>query len=231
MTDNGPTSHAQQRTRKIEVTRDGPYHVTGSLPLSEQRIVTNAGGESLDYREGTVFDASPDYDLCRCGHSGNRPFCDGTHKTVQFDGTETATQQPYLERAETFEGPTMNLTDVEDLCAFARFCDPEGRVWNRVGQTDDPDARRVVTRESGDCPGGRLVAWERATGEAVEPAFEPSIGLIEDTARKVRGPIWVRGSIPVVSAGGETYEVRNRIALCRCGGSRNKPFCDGSHAA
>ena len=216
---------------KIEVTPDGPYHVTGSLPLSEQAIVTNAGGESLDYREGRVFDAPPAYDLCRCGHSGNRPFCDGSHATVRFDGTETASQQPYLDRAERFEGPTMDLTDVEGLCAFARFCDPEGRVWNLVGQTDDPDARHLVARESGDCPGGRLVAWERATGKAVEPPFEPSLGLIEDTARKLRGPIWVRGGIPVVSASGESYEVRNRMALCRCGGSHDKPFCDGSHAA
>jgi CDGSH-type Zn-finger protein len=216
---------------RIEVTRDGPYHVVGGPPLSEQWIVTNAGGESLDYREGTLFDTPPDCDLCRCGHSGNRPFCDGSHRTVRFDGTEMASQQPYLDRAETFKGPTMDLTDVEGLCAFARFCDPEGRIWNLVGQTNDQEARRLVGRESGDCPGGRLVAWERATGEAVEPAFEPSLGLIEDTARKIRGPIWVRGGIPVVSAGGETYEVRNRMALCRCGRSDNKPFCDGSHAA
>jgi len=216
---------------RIEVTRDGPYHVVGGPPLSEQWIVTNAGGESLDYREGTLFDTPPDCDLCRCGHSGNRPFCDGSHRTVRFDGTETASRQPYLDRAETFKGPTMDLTDVEGLCAFARFCDPEGRIWNLVGQTNDQEARRLVGRESGDCPGGRLVAWERATGEAVEPAFEPSLGLIEDTARKIRGPIWVRGGIPVVSAGGETYEVRNRMALCRCGRSDNKPFCDGSHAA
>ena len=52
---------------KIEVTRDGPYHVTGSLPLSEQWIVTNPGGESLAYREGKAFEAPADYDLCRCG--------------------------------------------------------------------------------------------------------------------------------------------------------------------
>ena len=45
------------------------------------------------------------------------------------------------------------------------------------------------------------------------------------------GPIWVRGGIPVASADGKTYEVRNRLTLCRCGRSANKPFCDGSHAA
>jgi hypothetical protein len=58
----------------------------------------------------------------------------------------------------------------------------------------------------------------------------PSLGLIEDTARHVSGPIWVRGGVPVVSADGQPYEIRNRVALCRCGRSANKPFCNGSHA-
>ncbi len=115
--------------------------------------------------------------------------------------------------------------------AFARFCDPKGRVWNLVKQTDNPDARRLVEFEAGHCPAGRLVAWDRATGKSIEPKFEPSLGLIEDTAKQVSGPIWVRGGIPVVSADGQTYEIRNRMTLCRCGRSANKPFCDGSHAA
>jgi len=87
-----------------------------------------------------------------------------------------------------------------------------------------------VEHEAVALPVGAVV-WNRTTGEAIEPKFEPSIGLIQDTARKVNGPIWVRGGIPVVSAGGEAYELRNRMTLCRCGKSTNRPFCDGSHAA
>ena len=94
-----------------------------------------------------------------------------------------------------------------------------------------PETRKLVEHEAGHCPSGRLIVWDRATGEAIEPKFEPSIGLIEDTAKQVMGPIWVRGGISVVSADGEAYEVRNRMTLCRCGRSSNKPFCDGSHAA
>jgi CDGSH-type Zn-finger protein len=214
---------------RIDVTRDGPYRVSGSLPLSEQRLVPDARGDSVDYREGTVFDASAVYELCRCGRSGSWPFCDDTHVEVGFDGTETAGRVPYLDRAKTFEGPTLSLTDVEELCASARFCDPEPGTWDLVAKTDDPQARSLVVREAGHCPSGRLVARDRATGSAIEPAFEKSIGLIEDTARQRHGPIWVRGGVPVVSADGETYEVRNRMALCRCGRSGNKPFCDGSH--
>ena len=214
---------------KIEVTRDGPYLVSGQLPLSEQWIVTNAEGDSLDYREGKKFPVEAQYALCRCGHSANKPFCDGTHAKVRFDGTETASPEPYLEQAETIEGPTMRLTDQENLCAFARFCDPKGRIWNLVRQ-DDPEAQRLVKHEAGHCPAGRLVAWDKKTGQPIEPKFEPSLGLIEDTEKKVSGPIWVRGGIPVVSADGKAYEIRNRLTLCRCGRSDNKPYCNGAHA-
>lgn len=216
---------------KIQITKNGPYLVSGGLPLHEQSIVINAEGESLDYEEGKKYPTPPTYALCRCGQSSHKPFCDGTHAKVQFDGTETASRQPYLAQTEAFEGPTMIVTDAENLCAFARFCDPAGRIWNLVRQTDDPEARRLVEYEAGHCPSGRLVAWDRKTGAPVEPKFEPSVGLIEDTAKQVSGPIWVRGGVPVVSADGSTYEVRNRVTLCRCGRSANKPFCDGSHAA
>ncbi len=222
---------SESNSSRIEILKDGPYVVSGGLPLSEQWIVTNQAGESLDYREGKRYPAQVQYALCRCGQSGHKPFCDGSHKKVGFDGTETASREPYLEQAETIEGPTVRLTDAESLCAFARFCDPKGRIWNLVEQTDDPEARKIVEYEAGHCPAGRLVVWDRRTGKAIEPKFEPSLGLVEDTEKKVSGPIWVRGGIPVVAADGKTYEVRNRVTLCRCGRSSNKPFCDGSHAA
>ncbi len=64
---------------KIEVLKDGPYLVSGGLPLSEQWIVTNEEGESLDYREGKKHPAQAQYALCRCGRSSNKPLCDGSH--------------------------------------------------------------------------------------------------------------------------------------------------------
>ena len=159
------------------------------------------------------------------------PFCDGSHARTGFDGTETATREPYGEEAKAIVGPVMTLTDVEGLCALARFCDPNGGVWALVQETDNAEARRDFVRQTCDCPSGRLVAWDNATGEPIEPHYEPSIGLVEDPVEECSGPLWVRGGIGIVSADGHHYEVRNRVTLCRCGASQNKPFCDGAHVA
>ena len=64
-----------------------------------------------------------------------------------------------------------------------------------------------------------------------EPPFDPAIGLIEDPVIKVSGPIWVKGGIRIESSDGSSYEIRNRVTLCRCGQSQNKPFCDGTHVS
>jgi len=216
---------------KITITKNGPYLVSGGLPLAKQHVVTNEAGESLDWREGDAYPASANYALCRCGQSAKKPFCDGTHKKVGFDGTETAGHVPFAKKAKRLDGPAMSLLDAESLCAFGRFCDPGGQVWALVERTDDAKHRKLFLHEAASCPAGRLVAIDRATGEAHEPALPPSIGLVEDTARGESGPLWVRGGVPVVGADGTAYEVRNRVTLCRCGASSNKPFCDGSHAS
>jgi len=147
---------------------------------------------------------------------------------VHFDGTETASHASYLEQAEEIKGPDLKLTDSQSFCASARFCHRAGGTWNLTKQSGDPRAKKTAIEESCDCPSGRLVTWDN-NGKAIEPGFEPSIGLVKDTQAGKMGPLWVRGGIPVESAGGKTYEVRNRVTLCRCGKSSNKPFCDGSH--
>lgn len=218
-----------EQEQRIQVTKNGPYLVTGDLPLAKQIIGTDAQGESTEWIEGESYETQERYLLCRCGHSGHKPFCDGTHTRIGFDGTESASRAPYLEQARVFEGPAMSLSDVQVLCAAARFCDPNGTVWRQVRHTDDPDIRAQFDRQVSHCPSGRLVAWDKATGKPLEPALSQSIGIVEDPAKEVSGPLWVRGGIEVVSADGDAYPIRNRQTLCRCGASSNKPFCDGSH--
>ena len=216
---------------RVVVTRNGPYLVSGAVPLARQTIVADAEGGSQEWRQGESLEAPENYALCRCGHSHTKPFCDGTHKKIGFDGTESASRAPYSEQAQLQEGPVLALSDAQSLCAFARFCDPNGQVWSQVEHTDAARVRATFVRQVNNCPAGRLVAWDRSTGKPIEHALPLSIGLIEDPVEGVGGPLWLRGGIPVTSADGFAYEVRNRVTLCRCGASKNKPFCDGSHAA
>lgn len=214
---------------QVRITRNGPYLIAGKLPLRKQTIGTNTAGESVDWVVGAAYPEQAHYALCRCGRSGHKPFCDNSHAKVGFDGTETASRRPYLEQAQRIPGPAMSLTDVEALCASARFCDPHGKVWQLVRESQAPAARAHFARQCGDCPSGRLVAWDNATGQPVEPQYAPSVVLIEDPAMACSGPIGLRGGVQLVGADGFAYEVRNRMALCRCGASKNKPFCDGRH--
>ena len=218
----------QKDVLKIKVSKNGPYLISGGIPILKQIITTDSEGTPIEWRAGTEY-PSQKCALCRCGQSKNKPFCDGKHVKVGFDGTETASQESYLNQPEEIDGPAIKLIDVQELCASARFCHRAGGIWNLVPQSGDPETRRIVLEEAGDCPSGRLMVWGKKTKKTIEPEFEKSIGLIEDSAVGVSGPIWVRGGIPVESADGKTYKVRNRVTLCRCGKSSNKPFCDSSH--
>ncbi len=220
----------KSKKEKIVVRKNGPYLVSGDIPLQVQVITPDQEGSSWDWTPGQTFEVKSTYALCRCGHSKNKPFCDGAHSKIDFNGEETASREPYAERAEVMDGPTLELKDAEDLCAFARFCDPGGKIWSLIERTDDPKVRELTIREATHCPSGRLVLKDKKTGKEIEETLPPSIGVVEDPALKCSGPLWVRGGIAVVSADGFEYEVRNRITLCRCGASANKPFCDGSHA-
>ncbi len=216
---------------KIIVTANGPYRVVGSVPLAQQVITPNRAGESWEWTQGRSFAAGPEYELCRCGHSGNKPFCDGTHLKIGFDGTETASRRPVARQSEVLTGPSLVLEDAENLCAFARFCDPGGKIWALLERSEEPSTRDLVIREAQHCPSGRLVLHERSSKAGFEPELPPSIGVVEDPALGCSGPLWVRGGVRIESADGKVYERRNRVTLCRCGASANMPFCNGSHAS
>jgi CDGSH-type Zn-finger protein len=216
-------------TASITIAKNGPYIVKGGVPLQKELEVPDREGIPCRWETAGKYPAGETYALCRCGKSGKMPFCDGAHAKSGFDGTETAPMEKFMDKAEIIKGPGMDMADNEKLCSTGLFCHRAGDAWTLVEKSADPEAKKTAVQEACDCPSGRLVALDKKTGEPVEPAFEPSIGVIEDPFRKNSGPFWVKGGIPVISASGKTYEIRNRVTLCRCGESKNKPFCDGTH--
>jgi len=130
--------------------------------------------------------------------------------------------------ATFIEGKQVDLLDAKELCAAARFCDTKSGTWNLTETADNPEAKDIILHQTQHCPSGRLTTVTKE-GKRIEPESEQAISILEDPAANVMGPIWVKGSIEIESAEGMVYPLRNRITLCRCGKSKNKPFCDASH--
>jgi CDGSH-type Zn-finger protein/uncharacterized Fe-S cluster protein YjdI len=114
-----------------------------------------------------------------------------------------------------------------ERCIHARYCvrglpevfDPSERAWVRPDRANPDHVAEVVMR----CPTGAL-QFERTHGGATEPVPQENV-----IAVGVNGPLYVRGNIQIIDPLGETLLEDTRVALCRCGESRNKPLCDNSH--
>ena len=93
---------------RVRVTENGPYRVDGGVPVRDA--------------DGNAVEAPGTYFLCRCGQSSNKPFCDGTHKKVGFDGEETADHGAISEREDTYRGAGITIHDDRSVCSHAGHC-------------------------------------------------------------------------------------------------------------
>lgn len=218
-----------RKNPKVKITKDGPYLISRNLPLAKEIIICDEKKVPLKWEKSDGYPKQESYALCRCGKSKSPPFCDGKHIDTKFNGTETATRKSYAEQADMTEGPELDLTDVEKLCASARFCYKSIGTWQLTEKSDKPKLKALAIETACNCPAGRLVIIDKKISRPIEPDFKPSISLVEDPHTKTSGPIWVKGCVPIESTNGILYEIRNRVTLCRCGKSHNKPFCDGAH--
>jgi hypothetical protein len=103
--------------------------------------------------------------------------------------------------------------------ALPQVFQPDARPWIVV---DSADADSIVAAVE-SCPTGAL-RYRRLDGG---PQEEPPETTIVDP--RPNGPLFLRGRIRIVDDKGDVVREDTRVALCRCGASENKPFCDGSH--
>ena len=210
--------------QNITVRPRGPYLVRGGIPLVRKSEIMSEHGEPLAWKKEDDLNAGDTYRLCRCGKSKTKPFCDGSHTVAGFDGSENADAGLIADREKTFTGQKIIVKDDHSLCVHSGFCGNRiTNIWKMLKDTDDSLARGQIMAMIENCPSGTLTFALEADGEIVEPDLPKEIAVIPD------GPLWVSGGIPVERRDGQFVETRNRVTLCRCGESKNKPFCDGTH--
>jgi CDGSH-type Zn-finger protein len=209
---------------KIEICKNGPYIVSGKIPVNQEKTVFDLEGNPLKTEVTKNLCSDEKTTLCRCGGSSNKPFCDGTHRQNGFDGTENPDNlENNPDDTEIFEGPNLTLKDTPHLCVGAGFCHRAGGVWNLTQDSDNPKSKKIAVEECHCCPSGRLVALDSETNKPIEEKSNPVINIDPN------GPLNTTGDITLESADGEIYPSQTKKSLCRCGKSQNKPFCDGSH--
>lgn len=213
---------------KIKIVPNGPYVVSNLKNLV--RVENRRNPKNI--LDSVIVKKYPDaneFHLCRCGMSSNKPFCDGNHVKVSFNGYESASRDSYIKRSKVYEGRGISLLD-DERCAFARFCHRErAEVWTLTERADNPENKREAIEGASACPSGRLTAC--ILGDLIENHYDDTIEISEDTENRVSASLNIKGNFELESSDGIAYEKRNRLSLCRCGKSRNKPFCDATHVS
>jgi uncharacterized Fe-S cluster protein YjdI len=126
-----------------------------------------------------------------------------------------------------YEGDGIVVHWEPGLCIHVANCirdlpgvfDPNARPWVNVAAARADEIAAAVE----SCPTGAL-RYERTDGAPQEQAEVPT-----QVQPRMNGPLFVRGEVEVVDAGGKVLREATRLALCRCGHSGNKPYCDLSH--
>ena len=176
----------------------------------------NSRGE--DISTGTSFA------LCRCGGSANKPFCDGTHKTIGFSDARLSDGSG--DRLAIYSGAAITIRDNRSICAHAGYCTDGLPAVFKDGAEPwidaDAAAAPAIIATIRKCPSGAL-SYAVDGAEPERESREPMITATKD------GPYAIVGGVELLDAAWGDGASREHYTLCRCGGSRNKPFCDGTH--
>ena len=202
----------KEKKGMIVFTKYGPYSAVDIK-------IENYKGE--EYKTPRVVS------LCRCGHSANKPFCDGAHSRVEFDN-ERKEEKKHGPKA--YKGAKITVFYDRYLCKHIGKCThgfPEvfdtGRTpWIIPDQGQDVEKLIEVIKK---CPSGAL-SYSLGDGKReTEYNHEQKIKIEKN------GSINIRGGVKLIDDNDSEslLDSREHYSLCRCGASKHKPFCDGSH--
>ncbi len=162
--------------------------------------------------------------LCRCGRSDNKPFCDGTHAKVGFSSEKLDGRVP--DKRDNYEGDGITVHDNRGICAHAGRCTDGLPAVFRLRQEPFIDATAAskdeITAQISQCPSGAL-SYSVDGVEHRDRDGDPQVFVAP------HGPYAISGGAEVMDTEFGEGASKEHFDLCRCGGSKNKPFCDGTH--
>ncbi len=115
--------------------------------------------------------------------------------------------------------PALCIHTTNCIRSLPQVFDPRDRPWVHIDAASADAIATAVMR----CPTGAL-HFRRLDGGPQEPVPEETTVLVVPN-----GPLYVRGDVEIKAPGGETIRHDTRMALCRCGFSKYKPFCHNTH--
>lgn len=193
----------------ITPTPDGPYVVKGLERCSNQKGPIETSGTMA---------------LCRCGQSARKPFCDGSHKQAGFSSARSDDRSE--DRLDSYAGKKVTIHDNRSICAHAGYCTDRLATVFRMSEEPwiHPDSATAdeIIGTINMCPSGAL-SYSLDDLEYRDRGGTPVVFVSPN------GPYVVSGGPELVDTHWAKGASREHYTLCRCGASKNKPFCDGSH--
>jgi len=201
---------------KIACLPNGPYYLLNDMNPKVVPNIFKSNGDPCHTVGGVA--------LCRCGGSKNKPFCDGTHGTNGFTDKKLADRT--ANKREPYIGKKITIHDDRGVCAHIGNCTDNLKSVFKLGVEPwiDPDGAAVeeIIETIKSCPSGAL-SYSIEDVEHNDFAREPKVTTLKN------GPYSVVGGIELLDQEMAEGTASEHYTLCRCGGSRNKPFCDGTH--
>lgn len=201
---------------KIACLPNGPYYLLNNQTAKTIPNLVDSKGDPC----ATVIGVA----LCRCGGSSNKPFCDGTHGKIGF--TDEKQTDGCKDKRVSYAGQHITVHDNRGICSHASFCTDNLKTVFKLGEEPWIDPDGATTQEVIDtikkCPSGAL-SYSIENVENSDQDRPPVVSVTRNGPYAVSGEVELLGQKMGDGASTEHY------ALCRCGASKNKPFCDGSH--
>ncbi|HEU5447340.1 MAG TPA: CDGSH iron-sulfur domain-containing protein [Nitrososphaeraceae archaeon] len=213
---------------KILPLPNGPYYLINDMQPKVVYNLQNFKGEPLSTTVGTA--------LCRCGGSKNKPFCDGTHNVIRFSSANKTLENDDIkkivikDKRRDYPGKEITVHDNRKICSHAAECVNNlssvfklgSRPWINPDASKMNDIVEVVRR----CPSGALsYSIDGVEYRDPEEQRNPTVTVLKN------GPYHITGGIELIGDNIQFGEgaSKEHYTLCRCGASKNKPFCDGAH--